>query len=112
MKRGTTPTLPIKINMPFNNVIRVEFIFKKDKTEYANTLLHKIFDNEIPIADGDTSKSFTVNLKLNAEETMRLIEGEVYMDTRIVLTGNIIPSTKIVKINIAETLFREVYRSD
>ena len=112
MKRNTTPTLPIKINMPFENVTRIEFIFKKNASEYATTLLHKVFEDEIPVRDGDTSKSFTVNLKLNAEETMRLSEGDVYMDTRIVLTGNLIPSTKIVKINVAETLFREVYRSD
>lgn len=109
MKRGTTPTIPIKINMPFDNVERVEFIFKPYLSECANTLLHKVFDGNIPIKDGDTSESFTVELDLTAEETMQLYAGDVYMDTRIVLTGNIIPATQIVKVNITETLFRGIH---
>ena len=112
MKRNTTPTLPIKINMPFENVTRIEFIFKKNASEYATTLLHKVFEDEIPVRDGDTSEGFIVDVRLTAEETMRLTVGEVYMDTRIVLTDNLIPATKIVKIDVKETLFREVYRSD
>lgn len=112
MKRGTTPTLPIRINMPFDNVQRVEFIFKKVPSEYGKTLLYKIFEKEIPIREGDTSKSFIVDVSLTAEETMSLPAGEVYIDTRITLTGNLIPKTNMVKSDVKETLFREVYRSD
>lgn len=112
MKRGTTPTIPIRINMPFDNVIRVEFIFKKIASEYAQTLLHKVFEGEIPIRQGDTTENFIVDLNLTADETMNLSVGDIYMDTRIVLTGDLIPATKIVKMNVSETLFREVCGND
>ena len=111
MKRGTTPTLPIKIKMPFENITRIEFIFKKDASEYANTLLHKIYDGNIPVSEQNET-DFVVDVKLTAEETMRLCVGEIYMDTRIVLTGDFIPETKLAKINVNETLFRQVYQSD
>lgn len=111
MKRGTTPTLPIKIKMPFSNVKSIEFIFKKDISEYSNTLLYKVFENNIPVKEqGDTE--FVVELSLTAEETMRLSVGDVYMDTRIILTGDLIPETKIIKVNINDTLFRQVYEDD
>lgn len=111
MKRGTTPTLPIKINMPFSNIKSIEFIFCTDKTEYSNTLLYKAFEGNIPIKE-QNDNDFVVGLSLTAEETMRLSAGDVYMDTRIVLTGNLIPETSIEKVNISNTLFRQVYKSD
>lgn len=111
MKRGTTPTLPIKINMPFDNIKSIEFIFCKDKTEYSNTLLYKAFEDNIPVKE-QRDNDFVVELSLTAEETMRLSAGDVYMDTRIVLTGGLIPDTSIEKVNISDTLFRQVYKSD
>lgn len=111
MKRGTTPTLPIKIKMPFGNVKSIEFIFKKDVSEYSNTLLYKAFENNIPVKEqGDDY--FVVELSLTAEETMRLSVGDVYMDTRVILTGDLIPETQIVKFNVNDTLFRQVYEND
>lgn len=100
--------------MPFENIQALEFIFKSDKADYYPALLHKKFETreKIPIETGDTSENFVVKLPLSAEETMKLTVGEVYMDTRIVLTGGVIPETKIVKINVYETLFSEVYNGD
>lgn len=111
MKQNTTPTLLIKIKMPFENITRIEFIFKKEVSEYANTLLHKIYDSNIPVTEQNDA-DFVVGVELTAEETMRLCAGEVFMDTRIVLTGGYIPETSIAKINVNETLFRQVYQSD
>jgi hypothetical protein len=111
MKRGTTPTLPIKIKMPFSNVKSIEFIFKKDVSEYSNALLYKAFENNIPVKE-QSDIEFVVELSLTAEETMRLSVGDVYMDTRIILTGDLIPETKIIKVNINDTLFRQVYEDD
>lgn len=111
MKRGTTPTLPIKIKMPFSNVQSIEFIFKTDISEYANKLLYKKFEGNIPVKE-QNDNDFVVELKLTADETMRLSVGDVYMDTRIVLTGDIIPETQITKVNVNDTLFRKVYEDD
>lgn len=114
MKRNTTPTLPVVIRMPFDEVQALEFMFKKDPYDFAAELLHIKFEEreKIPLKES-TDESFTVNLKFEAEDTMKLPAGTVYMDTRIVLTDGIIPETKIVRIDdIQETLFGEVYRSD
>ena len=81
-------------------------------SQYAIIYLHKILEEEIPIAEGDTTESFTVLLSLSASETMKLPVGEVYMDTRIILNNGKIPKTKIVKINVDNTFFKEVYAND
>ena len=110
MKRNTTPTIPIKIHTAFENVKRVEFIFASENSQYAIIYLHKILENEIPVAEGDTKESFTVLLTLSASETMKLPAGEIYMDTRVVLNSGEIPETKIVKIDMKNTFFKEVYK--
>lgn len=112
MKRNTTPTLPIKIHTALDKVKRVEFIFADKDSQYARIFLHKIFENEIPVAEGDTTESFTVLLSLSASETMKIPAGEVYMDTRIVLTNGKIPETGIAKIDMKNTFFKEVYTDD
>ena len=108
MKRNTTPTIPIKIHTALDNVKSVEFAFANEDSQYARIFLHKIFENEIPVAEGDTTESFTVLLSLSASETMNLPAGEVYMDTRIILKNGNIPKTKIVKIDVDNTFFKEV----
>ena len=110
MKRNTTPTIPIKIHTALDNVKRVEFIFADKNSQYAIIYLHKILENEIPVAEGDTTENFTVLLPFSASETMKLPAGDVYMDTRIILNNGKIPETKIVKINVEETFFKEVYK--
>ena len=113
MKRNTTPALPIKIHMPFGEVKRLEFIFKAGIGDYYPALVHKTFESQekIPIEgeEVDANESFVVKLKLDAKDTMSLPAGEVYMDTLIVLNDGFIPETKIVTINVEETLFSEVY---
>lgn len=113
MKRNTTPTLKIKINLPFENINSIEFVFKKEKNDYAAVLLHKVIAvADINIQPGDTSECFTVLLPLTAEETMKLPAGSVYMDTRLVLSNNVIPETEVVHFNVDETLFSEVFSGD
>ena len=111
MKRGTTPTLPIRIRMSFENIKSIEFIFKEQPSEYAKSLLYKIFDKNIPVLEKEDS-SFVVGVKLTAEETMKLPAGEIYIDTRIVLEGDVIPKTKMVKKDVLDTLFGQVYKVD
>ena len=110
IKRGTTPTLPITIFMPFENIKHIDFIFKKQISDKFPELLTLSFD--FPDDEALTVKeegSFIVNAKFEEEDTRKLTKGIVYMDTRIVLTNNEIPKTEIVEIDIGETLFGEVY---
>jgi hypothetical protein len=109
MKQGTTPTLPIKIKVPFENVKRVEFIFKKNISKNSDILLYRVFEGNIPVEEPTAEDHFIVKLALSDKETMRLSVGDIYMDTRVTMLDGNIPETKIVKINISETLFEEAY---
>lgn len=121
MKQNTTPVVPVEILMPFDEVKRIEFIFKRLNTNNYNNdlyrsypaLVHKIYEGkEIPVQEGDNSKSFVVNVLFSAEETLKIPSGPVYMDTRIVLNDGSIPETEIVKLNMKTSLFEEVYKDD
>ena len=111
MKRYTTPTLPVTVQMPFDQVKSIEFIFKEDLTDESPILLHKKFMNreDIPIEPSAATTEFTVNLPFEAEETAKLMVGEVFMDTLIILTNDAIPTTSIVKIIVDQSFFAEVY---
>ena len=110
IKRGTTPTLPITIFMPYENIKHIDFVFKKQIDDKYPKMLELSFDfpDDENVIDTETD-SFIVNAKLTEEETRKLIEGVVYMDTRIVLTNNEIPKTEIVEVDVGETLFGEVF---
>lgn len=110
IKRGTTPTLPIRINIPFENIRHIDFVFKKQKSESYPELLKLSFEfpDDNDLMDKEEN-SFVVNAKFEEEDTRKLTKGTVYMDTRVVLTNNEIPPTEIVELDISETLFREVY---
>ena len=110
MKQNTTPILPIRIHMPLAEVKHIEFIFKEEKSKNYPALLHKKFEKEeFKIQEEDTSECFLFLLPFTAEETMAMPEGDIYMDTLIELNGGLLPQTDIVKINVKETLFEEVY---
>lgn len=112
MKQNTTPTLPVRIHMPLADVKHIEFIFKEEKSKNYPALLYKKFDKEdFKIQEEDTSECFLFLLPFTAEETMAMPEGEVYMDTLIELNDGKLPETEIVKLNVNETLFEEVYES-
>ena len=109
VKRGTTPTLPIRINIPFENIKHIDFIFKRQKSENYPKLLEIGFDfpETIVEVDGD---SFIINAELSKEETRKLIQGKVFMDTQIIFNNGKIPPTEIVELNIGETLFKGVFK--
>ena len=128
IKRGTTPELPITIETPCENIKHIDFIFKKDKNEKAPKLLEKSFN--IVEEDSDNGKIikavnvdsdgidatievsgeyFVINVPFDENDTRKLPKGTVFMDTGIVYTNNIIPTTEIVELDILETLFSEVF---
>lgn len=109
IKRGTTPELPITIETPFENIKHIDFIFKKQENEKYPELLKKSFDfpgTPVEVGEG----FFVVNVPFLEEDTRKLPKGEVYMDTRIVYTNNLIPKTEIVELDVSETLFSEVFK--
>ena len=110
IKRNTKPTIPITIKLPFEKVKGLEFMFKREIDDNAKVLVHKVYEAENIIREpSDSTDSFTVLLSLTAEETLALPPGETYLDTRVILIGDIIPATTIVALNVAETLFGEAY---
>lgn len=121
MKQNTTPVLPIEVLAPYENIKRVEFIFKRLNTNNYNNdiyktypaLIHKIFEGEElsgMVVPGE--RSFIVRVPFTAEETLKMPVGPIYMDTRIVFNNGNIPATEIVKLNMSATLFEEVYEND
>lgn len=111
IKRNTTPTIPITIKLPFEKVKGLEFMFKRELSDSAKVLVHKVYEKDnIVLESNDSTDSFTVLLSLTAEETLNLPPNEVYLDTRVILIGDIIPQTTIVSLNVAETLFGEAYK--
>lgn len=105
IKRGTTPTLPITIFMPFENIKHIDFIFKKQKSESYPELLKLSFEfpDDNDLVDKEEN-SFVVNAKFEEKDTRKLTQGTVYMDTIIVLTNNEKPPTEILELDIGETL--------
>ena len=112
MKRNTTPTLTVKINLPLDSVKRIEFIFKEEISKEYPALIHKKLEKaDFKLKDENTTECFHLLLSFTTEETMLLPEGDVYMDTLIELNGGIVPETVVVRLNVNETLFEEVYKS-
>ena len=117
IKRNTTPTLPIVVEVPFENIRKIEFVFKRKIDPTSPALVKRKYSIDsaegIPIREGeDNSKEFTVLMKLKAKETAELLAGESYMDTLIVFKDGTIPDTEIIPAKIKETLFMEVYDDD
>lgn len=114
VKRNTTPVLPIKVNLPLSDILRIEFLFKEKKMDNFPELVRKVYDlrdGPIPVKEGeDTFESFTVTCEFTAEETLRLPAGTIFMDTRVVLLNGKIPGTEIVEIEVTPTLFKEVLK--
>lgn len=105
IKRNTTPTIPITIHMPFECIKKREFKFKDENSEIYPDLLHKSYEKEnIKIKEKD-EKKFIMLVSFSTAETLKLPEGSVFMDTRIVLEDGSVPETKIISIDVEKTFF-------
>lgn len=111
MKRGTTPTLPIRINADIENIQIIEFIFST-KVKLGREILRKKFEEPFPLDNDYADEGFVILVPFTASETMRFESEYAFMDTRIVFNNGTIPQTEIKKINIKDTLFKEVYDDD
>lgn len=111
IKRNTTPTIDITINLPFENVQKIEFIFKEKNNKDAPILLYKTFSKDtLNLKEGDKSKKFTVLVDLTCEDTLKLPAGKIYVDSRVTLTNGKVPNTKITSSYVSETFFEEVHK--
>lgn len=98
MKRGTTPTIPVAIDMNIDLVSEVTFIFKKEFKEESPAILKKRFPDDVAYYDG------FFQIPLTEEET-RLFKGDFFMDTRIVTVSGSIPETSVCHLYMNNTLF-------
>ena len=115
MKRNATAIMPVRIKIPLEEVQKLEFVFKADKSDYAPILARKEFESKesIPIKEDLGNEGFVVKLRLEAEETAKFPADKVYMDTMMLLADGIVPETNIVCIeDIKETLFSQVMFDD
>lgn len=46
MKRGTTPTLPVRLKLRIQDIESIEFLFKQIKAESAPEILKKVYPSE------------------------------------------------------------------
>lgn len=100
MKRGTTPVLPVTIDMNVELISEIEFVFKSEFEEEAPVLLMKKFPDEVSYHDNAFYIPFT-------EKETRLFARQFYMDTRITTVSGSIPETEICKLYMNPTLFEE-----
>lgn len=110
MKRNTTPTLCVSIFVNKDTIKEIEFIFKSQNLERSKELITKSFTPEtMKTKNGITPGEVIFYVDFSTEETMKLPEGTIYMDTRIVTQENKILETEIVSFDMGKTLFSEVY---
>lgn len=103
MKRGTTPTLPVRVGVDSSDIETIEFLFKQEKSESAEEILLKEYPGD-DVEYNDTYNVFEV--AFSSDDTWLFAEDEpFYMDTRITLTSGKIPETPIVTLRMHPTLF-------
>jgi hypothetical protein len=101
-KRGTTPTLPVTVDVDISTVSKIEFIFKQQNSESSTKLVLKTYPTDVEY--DSTKKLFYVYF--TEDETRKFIENRpFYMDTRITYTGGKIPKTPIIELMMNNTLF-------
>lgn len=104
MKRGTTPTLRVKLETDDASVFAtVEFLLKQDDSEDPGVQVLKTFPSQFVTFDQE-SGAFLV--RYTEEETrMFLPNSFAYMDVRPTLSDGTIVPTEIERVRITPTLF-------
>ncbi len=103
MKRGTTPTLPVRLRCKNEDVETIIFIFKQQKSQMAPCLLTKEYPDGGVIYNEELD---CYDISFTQEDTWLFAENEpFYMDTKITLINGKIPETPIVTLRMHSTLF-------
>lgn len=102
MKRRTTPTVRVNIDIDVSEVAKIDFLFKQDFDENCEASVKKTYPTEVTI---DENGLFCV--ELSADETAKF-KGRswLYLDVRPVLKNGKVPATNIVQLNMNPTLYR------
>lgn len=104
IKRGTTPTIPIQVELDDMSLIAtIDFLFKQKMMESDTKQVLKSFPSEDVRYEAETN-TFYVSF---SEEDTRVFEPSttMYLDVRpITTTGHIIP-TEVVPLNVYLTLY-------
>ena len=104
MKRGTTPTLPVRLKINNADVASAIFLFKQEKSETAPAILTKTYPDDV---NYDELRSVYC-VEFTEDETWLFTEDKpFFMDTKITLTNGKIPETPIVTLRMHPTLFAE-----
>ena len=102
IKRGTTPTIPIQIDLDMEHIATVDFLFKSKMLESDTVKVEKSYPTDVTYADGIFYVEFS-------EEDTRTFAGNsiMYLDVKPTTTDGRILATKIVPIDVYLTLYAE-----
>ena len=101
MKRFTATTIPIKFNISHSDIEHIDFLFKLYRDMNSQTLFTRKYPDNVDYDE----ESDLYTIELTAEESGRLPEGIIFMDTRVVMADEKIPATPIVELRVSPTLF-------
>lgn len=108
MKRFTTPNIPIRFNINHSDIEHIDFLFKLDKDMNSQTLFTRKYPDDV----GYDEELNLYTIELTADESGRLPEGIIYMDTRVVMNDGKIPATSIAELRVSATLFNSADRCE
>lgn len=102
MKRRTTPTLKVSIDIDIGKVGSIEFLFKQKRDESNDISLKISYPQDVDFENGVFLIPFT------EAQTCIFKPGKIfYMDTRIMLKNGNVPQTEIIELFMCDTLFNE-----
>lgn len=109
VKRGTTPTLPIKINIEdMSQIASINFLFKQQMTDTGEPGVMKTYPSESVVYEGGI-----FYVEFTDEETREFrADSTIYLDVKPITTNGKILATKIVPINMYATLYPEDEEGD
>lgn len=104
MKRGTTPTLKVQIDLDMDQIDHVDFLLKQEKNDRdtLQTVLKTYPSEDVEYNDGIFYVSYT-------EDDSRTFthDTKVWLDVRPVLTNGKIVATELARVFIYPTLFKK-----
>lgn len=105
MKQGIGFTMPVKIDIDFCSVEKIEFIFKRTKNRMDGEMKVAVYPGDVTRKDGEN----VVLIPWTREETYDFPTGtNFYMDTRITLKdSDESPETNIIALKMNQTLFNK-----
>ena len=105
MKQGIGFTMPVKIDIDFNTVEKIEFVFKRQKNRMDDEMKTATYPGDVIRKEGEN----VVLIPWSREETYDFPTGtKFYMDTRITLKdSDESPETNIITLQMNPTLFNK-----